>query len=68
MKGGAHSFPFAALSFPDSKKGTHLLLGWQKDFSSRRIAKLSLDLRSITERVSNLSTTAPVLVTQFPFR
>ena len=27
MKGGAYPSPFAVLSFPNSKNGTHLLLG-----------------------------------------
>ena len=43
-KGGAHPAPFAALFFTDSKKVTHLLLGWQRKFSSGRMAKPSLDL------------------------
>ena len=44
MKGGAHPSPFAALSFPNSKKGTHFLLGWQREFSSLRMAQRSLEL------------------------
>ena len=43
MKGKAHPSPIAALSFFNLKKGTHLLLGWQREFSSRRMAKPSLE-------------------------
>ena len=43
MKSGADPSPFPVLSFPNSKKGTYLLLVDRESFSSRRMAKPSLD-------------------------
>ena len=43
MKGGAHPSPFAALSFPSSKKKTPFT-AVLTEFSSRRMAKPSLEL------------------------
>ena len=49
MKGGAHPFPFAAFAFPNLKKLTHLLLGRQREFSSRRMVKLSPELTTLPQ-------------------
>ena len=43
MKGGAHSSPFAALSFPNSKN-VPIFCWVDRQFSSRRMAKPSLEL------------------------
>ena len=46
MKGGAHPSPFAALSFPDSKKVRYPFSARlrEREFSSRRTAQPSLEL------------------------
>ena len=43
MKGGAHPSPFAALSFPNSKK-VPIFCWVDREFSSRRMAQPSLEL------------------------
>ena len=43
MKGGAHPSSFAAIFYPNSNKITHLLLGWQREFSGRWMTKLGRD-------------------------
>ena len=43
MKGGAHPSPFAAVSFPNSKK-VPIYCWVDREFSSRRMAKPSLEL------------------------
>ena len=43
MKGGAHPSPFTALSFPNSKK-VPIYCWVDREFSSRRMAKPSLEL------------------------
>ena len=45
MKGVAHLSPFAALSFPGSKKATCLLQGLLRDFSIRQMEE---PVRSLT--------------------